>query len=137
MPVILDASDPDFETAFTALLGAKREDAQDVDDIVAGIIDDVRTRGDEAVIALTAKFDRLPLTPDTMRFSAEEIAMHCAAVPAHERDALELAAARIRAYHEKQMPEDAFWQDDSGAHLGWRFTPVSAAGLYVPGGLAS
>ena len=137
MPVILDASDPDFETAFTALLGAKREDAQDVDDIVAGIIDDVRTRGDEAVIALTAKFDRLPLTPDTMRFSAEEIAMHCAAVPAHERDALELAAARIRAYHERQMPEDAFWQDDSGAHLGWRFTPVSAAGLYVPGGLAS
>ncbi|MDQ2089941.1 histidinol dehydrogenase [Marimonas arenosa] len=137
MPVILDATQPDFEAQFTTLLGAKREDAADVDEIVAAIIDNVRQRGDDALIALTAKFDRLALTPDTLRFSDQEIAMHCAAVPSHERAALELAADRIRAYHEKQMPEDAFWEDASGARLGWRFTPVSAAGLYVPGGLAS
>ena len=137
MPVILDARAADFETQFSALLGAKREDSPDVDEAVAGIIADVRARGDEAVIALTAKFDRLVLTPDTLRFSPEEIEMHCAAVPAHERTALEQAAERIRAYHARQMPEDALWQEESGAKLGWRWGPVSAAGLYVPGGLAS
>ncbi|MDU8929846.1 histidinol dehydrogenase [Alisedimentitalea sp. MJ-SS2] len=137
MPVVLDAAQADFETQFAALLGAKREDSADVDDVVSGIISQVRRDGDDALIALTAKFDRLALTPDTMRFSQEEIAMHCAAVPDHERASLELAAERIRAYHARQMPEDALWQDETGATLGWRFTPVSAAGLYVPGGLAS
>ncbi|MDQ2093912.1 histidinol dehydrogenase [Rhodalgimonas zhirmunskyi] len=137
MPVFLDATAPDFETAFAALLGAKREDAPDVDEAVAKIIADVRARGDAAVFALTAKFDRLALTAETMRFSPEEIEMYCAEVPEGERVALELAAERIRAYHARQMPEDALWQDESGATLGWRFTPVSEAGLYVPGGLAS
>lgn len=137
MPVFLNASDADFEAAFVALLSAKREDSPDVDDVVAGIIADVRARGDAAVIELTARFDRLDLTPETLRFSEAEIDALVAQVPAHEREALELAAARIRAYHERQMPEDAYWTDESGAELGWRWTPVSAAGLYVPGGLAS
>ncbi|MDF1803183.1 histidinol dehydrogenase [Thalassovita sp.] len=137
MPVFLNASETDFESSFVALLSAKREDSPDVDDIVAGIIADVRARGDAAVIELTAKFDRLELTPETLRFSDTEIEALVAAVPAHERVALELAAERIRAYHARQMPEDALWTEDSGAQLGWRWTPVSAAGLYVPGGLAS
>jgi len=137
MPVFLNASETDFESSFVALLSAKREDSPDVDDIVAGIIADVRARGDAAVIELTAKFDRLELTPETLRFSETEIEALVAAVPAHERVALELAAERIRAYHARQMPEDALWTEDSGAQLGWRWTPVSAAGLYVPGGLAS
>jgi histidinol dehydrogenase len=89
------------------------------------------------VIELTSKFDRFNLTPDTLAFSREEILAHCATVPAEERAALELAAERIRAYHARQMPENASWVDASGATLGWRWTPVSAAGLYVPGGLAS
>ncbi len=137
MPVILDATTADFEAQFSALLGAKREDSPDVDEAVAGIIADVRARGDEAVIALTAKFDRLVLTPDTLRFSPEEIEMHCAAVPADERAALEQAAERIEAYHARQMPDDALWEEETGAKLGWRWSAVSAAGLYVPGGLAS
>ncbi len=137
MPQFLDAQESGFEAAFRTLLGAKREDAADVDEIVAGIIAEVRARGDDALIALTAKFDRLALTPETLRFSPAEIEMHCAAVPGAERDALELAASRVRAYHSRQMPEDALWQDEAGATLGWRFTAVSAAGLYVPGGLAS
>jgi histidinol dehydrogenase len=137
MPVILDAADVDFDAEFATLLAAKREDSPDVDAAVADIIADVRTRGDAAVIALTAKFDQLALTPETLRFSLEEIAMHSAAVPAHEAAALTQAADRIRAYHEKQMPEDALWHDETGATLGWRWTPVAAAGLYVPGGLAS
>ena len=137
MPIILDATQPDFEARLAALLSAKREDSPDVDDAVAAIIADVRARGDRAVIELTARFDRLALTPATLRFSQAEIDALIAQVPAQEREALELAAARIRAYHTRQMPRDESWTEPSGAMLGWRWTPVSAAGLYVPGGLAS
>ncbi|MBE9639443.1 histidinol dehydrogenase [Salipiger mangrovisoli] len=137
MPVFLDTTDPDFELEFAQLLGAKREDSPDVDDIVAGIIADVRARGDAAVLELTAKFDRLELDAAGLRFTPEEIDAYCAQVPEAERAALETAAERIRAYHVRQMPEDAQWTDPDGATLGWRWTPVSAAGLYVPGGLAS
>ena len=137
MPQILNINQPDFEVLFQAVLAAKREDSPDVDAVVAEIIADVRMRGDTAVIELTTKFDRLNLTADTLAFSREEILAHCANVPAQERAALELAAERIRAYHARQMPENASWVDASGATLGWRWTPVSAAGLYVPGGLAS
>ena len=137
MPVFLNADDTGFEEAFAKLLSAKREDSPDVDDTVAAIIADVRARGDAALLDLTAKFDRLTLTPDTLRISAEDIAAATADVPDAERTALALAADRIRAYHERQLPADAEWQDDAGATLGWRWTPVSAAGLYVPGGLAS
>lgn len=137
MPVRLTTKDDDFESHFTALLSAKREDSPDVDEAVAGIIADVRTRGDAALIELTAKFDRLDLTPATLRFSRDEIEALVARVPHEEREALELAAARIRTYHERQLPEDASWQDECGATLGWRWSAVSAAGLYVPGGLAS
>ena len=137
MPVFLDADAADFEAQFTALLSAKREDSPDVDEAVAAIIHDVRERGDAALIDLTAKFDRLELTPETLRFSDSEINELVAQVPTHERDALEMAAERIRAYHARQIPADECWTDESGATLGWRWTPVSAAGLYVPGGLAS
>ncbi|MBR2657376.1 MAG: histidinol dehydrogenase [Loktanella sp.] len=137
MPQFLSTIDSDFEARFTALLGAKREDSPDVDHIVAEIIADVRARGDAAVIELTSRFDRLDLTPETLRFTPEEIAAECALVSEDDRVALELAAARIRAYHSRQMPDDAQWTDETGAMLGWRWTPVSAAGLYVPGGLAS
>lgn len=137
MPQFLSTSDADFEARFTDVLNAKREDSPDVDAIVADIIADVRARGDAAVIDLTTKFDRMTLTPETLAFSPEEIEAACASVPDAERAALEMAASRIRAYHERQMPENASWTDSIGATLGWRWTAVSAAGLYVPGGLAS
>ncbi|SIT82134.1 histidinol dehydrogenase [Yoonia rosea] len=137
MPQFLSTTDPDFEARFAAILSAKREDSPDVDHVVAEIIADVRTRGDAAVLELTAKFDRLDLTAQSMRFTPEEIAAECAKVDNADRAALQLAADRIRAYHSRQMPEDAQWTDPDGATLGWRWTPVSAAGLYVPGGTAS
>src|SRR6056297_3369604 len=137
MPITLDATAPDFEAQFTALLSMKREDSPDVDDTVVAIIADVRARGDAAVIELTARFDPLELTPETLRFSPAEVAALVAQVPQAEREALELAAARIRDYHERQLPENSSWTESSGAVLGWRWTPVGAAGLYVPGGLAS
>ena len=137
MPVFLDTQDADFEKNFTALLSAKREDSPDVDSTVARIIADVQQRGDAAVLDLTEKYDGVALRAEELEISAAEIEAACAQVCAKERSALELAAVRITAYHEKQKPEDAYWTDSTGAELGWRWTPISAAGLYVPGGLAS
>ncbi len=137
MPQFLDATAPDFEAAFTALLSAKREDSPDVDHVVAEIIADVRARGDVAVLELTEKFDRLKLDASSMAITPAEVDAACALVEPDVRAALELAATRIRAYHARQMPQDEQWTDEVGATLGWRWTPVSAAGLYVPGGLAS
>jgi histidinol dehydrogenase len=137
MPQFLNSADAGFEVAFSALLSAKREDSPDVDAIVAQIIADVRTRGDAAVIELTEKFDHVALTPETLRMSPETVANAAAKTPQNVRAALTLAAERIRLYHEKQIPQDHSFTDETGAMLGWRWTPVSAAGLYVPGGLAS
>lgn len=137
MPQFLSTEDPDFAARFASILTMKREDSPDVDDTVAAVIADVRARGDVAVIELTERFDRHSLTPETLAFSGTEIDAACETVSSDERAALELAAARIKAYHAKQIPADARWTDDIGATLGWRWTPVSAAGLYVPGGTAS
>jgi histidinol dehydrogenase len=137
MPQFLSTTDADFETRFRALLTQKREDAPEVDDVVAGIIADVRSRGDAALIELTDRFDRLQLSRETLAFSPAEMDAECAKVGPAERSALALAADRIRAYHARQKPPNESWTEDNGATLGWRWTPVVAAGLYVPGGLAS
>ncbi len=137
MPVMLNTTDADFEASFVKMLSAKREDSVDVNDTVSAIIADVRARGDAVLCELTSKFDRLELTPDQLRFSPDEIAAEVAKVTPDDRAALSLAAERIRAYHARQMPDDANWTDPDGATLGWRWTPVSAAGLYVPGGQAA
>lgn len=137
MTFFLTTDAPDFEAAFVQLLSMKREEAEDVDQAVAAIIADVRARGDAALIDLTARFDRMEVTAERLAFSEAEIEAEIAKVSPEDRAALELAAERIRAYHARQLPEDQSWTDASGATLGWRWTPVSAAGLYVPGGQAS
>ncbi|MGC1262123.1 MAG: histidinol dehydrogenase [Jannaschia helgolandensis] len=137
MPQFLSTADADFDTRFAALLSMKREEAPDVDDAVAAIIAEVRARGDDAVCDLTIRFDRFALTPETMRITDAEIAAAAGQVAPLDRAALETAAARIRAYHERQLPRDEQWTDETGATLGWRWGPVDAAGLYVPGGLAT
>jgi histidinol dehydrogenase len=137
MPLFLDTADPGFDAAFAGLLAQKREEAADVDAAVAAILADVRARGDAAVIEMTARWDRLTLTPETLAVSAAEIDAAVAAVDPEDLAALRTAAERIRAYHDRQRPADAAWTDATGARLGWRWTPVASAGLYVPGGLAS
>ncbi|KAB7613501.1 histidinol dehydrogenase [Amylibacter sp. SFDW26] len=137
MPIVLNIKDADFEASFVAFLNNKRETTVEVDDAVAAIISDVQTRGDDAVIELTSKFDGFDLTPETLAFTKDEIDAAIAEVPEAEAEALELAATRIRDYHKKQLPQDEWWEDASGAKLGWRWSAVEAAGLYVPGGLAS
>jgi len=137
MPQYLSTTDAGFEAGFATLLAQKREDAPDVDEAVANIIADVRANGDVALIELTARFDRHELTAETLAFSKAEITAEIKNVPQPEAEALVLAADRIRAFHSRQKPHDESWEDASGATLGWRWTPVTAAGLYVPGGLAS
>jgi histidinol dehydrogenase len=133
----LDTRDAEFERDFSALLSLKREDSPEVDDQVARIIADVRARGDAALLDYTEQFDGLALTPDRLAFTEAEIDAGIAKVGPEERQALELAAERITDYHARQIPADESWTDASGATLGWRWTAVGAAGLYVPGGRAS
>jgi len=137
MPLELDASAVDFETRFLAFLSAKREMDEDVDQAVAGILADVRKRGDAAVLDYTKRFDRLTLTPETMRIPAEELKAALGRCRLETVSALMTAKQRIEAYHRRMLPQDFAYTDEQGVFLGARWTAVSAAGLYVPGGLAS
>jgi histidinol dehydrogenase len=133
----LDSRDPGFAAAFDALLNSKREVSEEVGTAVAAILADVKARGDAAVIDYTERFDRLPLTPGTLAFTADEIAAAEARIAPDVRDALHTAQDRIRAHHEKQKPLDHVYQDHLGVTLGTLWTPVEAVGIYVPGGLAA
>jgi len=133
----LNAADAGFAEAFQNLLFAKREEEEDVAAVVRGIIADVRKRGDAALIELTNKFDRANITSDTLKLSAGEIDAALGKVSKEQLKAIETAAARIESYHTRQIPEDARFTDETGAVLGWRWTSVDSAGLYVPGGTAS
>ncbi len=137
MPAILRTDAPDFDERFRDLLSLKRESSPEVDDVVAEILGEVRARGDAALIELTERFDRQSLAPDTLAISEEEIAAASLAVPPEEAKALELAAERIEAYHRRQLPKEESFECEAGGMLGWRWSAVDAAGLYVPGGLAS
>jgi len=137
MPIILDTRDPGFETAFAALLGAKRESAADVDAAVAEIIEQVASRGDAALIDYTKRFDRIELTPATLRLSREEITAGAEAARADTVAALHLAAERIESFHRHQLPAPIDYVDAPGVRLGLRWRPIAAAGLYVPGGTAA
>lgn len=137
MPLRLDQRRGDFESRFTAFLSTKRETEADVVDVVKAILADVKARGDAALIDYTTKFDRYPLTLDTIRISAAEIAAGRAKCDPATLDALRIAHARIVAFHEKQKPDDLDFTDADGIRLGYRWTAVGAAGLYVPGGTAA
>ena len=137
MPHRLDARAPGFEAAFEAFLAVKRDTDADVARVVDGILADLRARGDAALIENTERYDRIRLTPATLRISEAEMAEAAARCAPEVVAALELAASRIEAYHQRQLPEDLDYTDAVGLRLGHRWTAVAAAGLYVPGGTAS
>ena len=137
MPIRLDARDAGFEQAFAALLAAKREVSEDVDQVAASIIAEVRARGDEALLEYTSRFDRLELTPATLRVTEAEIEAAMAACTPEQLSALETARSRIEAYHLRQKPADSWSRDALGVESGWRWSAIEAVGLYVPGGTAS
>jgi len=133
----LNASDASFEADFQKLLFAKREEEEDVAAVVRGIVADVRARGDDALVELTNKFDRGGVTRQTLKLTATEIDAALAQVSKAELAAIETAALRIESYHQRQVPQDLRYTDETGAQLGWRWTSVNSVGLYVPGGTAS
>ncbi|HEX6144356.1 MAG TPA: histidinol dehydrogenase [Geminicoccaceae bacterium] len=137
MPLRLRTADPAFEAAFAALVDGKREAAVDVSRDVRTIIGEVVARGDEALIELTRRFDGVALSAATLRVGAAEIDHALRTIDPSVRDALERAASRITAFHERQRPPDLAWTDGEGVGLGLRWRPVDSVGLYVPGGTAA
>jgi histidinol dehydrogenase len=137
MPMRLSSSDPGFAGSFATLLSQKREVSADVDRAVAGIIADVRARGDEALIDLSKKFDAIDLAKHGIRVTAAEIKEAVAACSTETLDALKFARDRINDHHLRQIPADDMYRDMAGVELGHRWTAVESVGLYVPGGLAS
>ncbi len=133
----LNASDATFAADFEKLLYAKREEEEDVAQVVKAIIADIRKRGDAALIELTNRFDKADVTAETLKVSAEEIDAALKLVSKEQFSAIETAATRIEAYHRRQIPADDRFTDETGAVLGWRWTSVDSVGLYVPGGTAS
>lgn len=133
----LKADAPDFEAAFRALLDRKVELSGDIDAVVAPIMSDVRARGDAALAEHTLRLDRVDYAEAPLVITAAEVDDAVAKTRPEDRAAIDLAAARIRAFHERQRPEAVRWTDAEGVEMGWRWTPVDAAGLYVPGGAAS
>lgn len=137
MPVRLTQDQPDFAARFAELLAQKREVSADVDAAVRVILDDVRTRGDAALLAYTERFDRLSLRPEGLRVGAAEIAEARSVVDPRALEALAFAHERITAHHARHRPQDDLYTDPAGVTLGHRWTAIEAVGLYVPGGTAS
>ncbi len=132
-----NVQDPAFDAAFQAFLDERRGSPADVDAAVAEILDAVRTEGLAAVLRFAERFDKVRLTEATIRVTPEEIDAGAAECPAEVREAIAFAAQRIRAYHERQRPADPRFVDEAGVELGWRWTPLEAVGVYVPGGRAA
>ena len=137
MPTRLDTSSRDFAGEFGALIAAKRETAARVDESVSGIIGAVRRDGDSAVLDFTREFDGLDLKPSEMRVGGQEFVAAEQSVPAEQREALAAAAARITAYHRRQMPAGDQYTDETGVQLGYRWTAIQSVGVYTPGGKAA
>jgi histidinol dehydrogenase len=137
MTARLNAADKDFEAAFVSLLAAKRETNNDVTTAVTIILDDVRVRGDDAVIELTRRFDRFDINIEDLRIDSGEVDRAVGQCEPKLLQALELAAHRIEDFHKRQLPDDLDYVDEAGLRLGYRWSAISAAGLYVPGGTAA
>jgi len=133
----LDSRAPGFAAQFDALLNAKREEEEDVAQTVRAIIADVRARGDAALVELSNRFDKAGLTAATLRLPQADIDAAEAHCGKDALAALDVAANRIETYHRRQLPQNAWFTDEIGAGLGWRWTPLDSVGLYVPGGTAS
>lgn len=137
MAIWLDQTSADFEARFAAFLTTKREVSEDVNATVRAIVDDVRARGDEALIDYSSRFDRVDLNEVGLRVTEAEIDAAFSHVDSSIVEALKLAAQRIEKHHARQMPKDDIYEDALGVGLGSRWTAIEAVGLYVPGGTAS
>ena len=134
---LLTTKHPDFAADLADLL-SRAAPVPEVSGTVAEIIARVRREGDAALLDYTNRFDRVTLeAPESLRVSQDEIQAAMTKTPKPLRDALNLAARRIETFHQLQLPRGIEFTDDAGATCGMRWTPLDAAGLYVPGGKAS
>ncbi len=134
----LNINDPDFAKRFRRIVDDRRESDSDVAIQVRDILREVRQRGDKALAEYSMRFDSHRLSTDEdWVISTEQCRAAYDALESDLRDALELAATRIRAYHEAQLPADRDFTDDAGVRQGALWRAVDAAGLYVPGGRAA
>ncbi|WP_300379470.1 histidinol dehydrogenase [Henriciella sp.] len=133
----IDATHSDFQTVFAAFLDEPRGEVEDVATTVRDVIADVRKHGAAAVARYTAKFDRVTLDPETLQSEAVDLDALAKECPGALKDAIDFAAERIAAYHEKQRPADHVFKDATGIELGWKWSSLDSVGVYVPGGLAS
>ena len=134
----LDSAQPDFQARLARLL--QFDDAADaaIEQTVATILHDVKTRGDAAVLEYTERFDRLPAASlASLELNAAQLGAALEHLPADTRQALEAAADRVRRYHERQTLASWTYTEDDGTVLGQKITPLDRVGLYVPGGKAA
>ncbi len=140
-PLRLSTSQPDFDVAFQARLHWSAETDSQVESRVAEILDAVKAQGDTAVLAYTARFDHLTATSmQDLELTQAELRAAFEGLPADQREALQQAAARVRAYHEAQKKacgESWSYRDADGTLLGQKVTPLDRVGIYVPGGKAA
>jgi histidinol dehydrogenase len=134
----LDSAAPGFEAALARLTAFDATQDEAVDAAVAAIIADVRARGDAALLEYTERFDRVrAASVAALEIPAPDLDAALASLSPAERDALETAARRIRAFHERQRADSWSFTEPDGTRLGQRVTPVASVGLYVPGGKAA
>ncbi len=134
----LDSGAPDFEARFSALLAFEGAQNSVIDTAVAGILEDVKRRGDAAVLDYTRRFDQVQAASVAeLELTREEMQRALATLPAASRSALEQAAARVRTYHEQQVTRSWSYRDEDGTRLGQQVTALDRVGIYVPGGKAA
>lgn len=134
----LRSNQPDFDAQLRALLALESAQDASIESTVAEILDDVKTRGDAALLDYTRRFDRLEsASVAALEVPDAELRAALDRIPAKTREALEAATARVRTYHEKQLTGSWSYRDANGAELGQRITPLDRVGIYVPGGKAA
>ncbi|MBL8527803.1 MAG: histidinol dehydrogenase [Burkholderiales bacterium] len=137
-PRRLASTQPDFESRLAALLAFESAQNPQVEAAVADILADVKRRGDAAVLDYTRRFDRLEAASmHALEVSPEHLQGALERLPTTQRDALEHAAERIRAFHRRQLQDSWSYREADGTELGQRVTPLDRVGLYVPGGRAA
>jgi histidinol dehydrogenase len=134
----LNSQSPDFKAELEALTRFEEETNDAIELAVAAILKDVRARGDAAVLEYTNRFDQLN-APSIASLEVPQAALQAALqhISSAERAALETAAQRVRAFHERQKANDWSYTEADGTVLGQRITPLDRVGLYVPGGKAA
>ena len=137
MKKIINISEKDFDSQFAELLNIDRNISENVEEVVRNIVQDIKSNGDSSLVENTNKFDKNNLSINEIAVSEDEIDTLVKDLSPKLIDAIDLAYSRIETYHQKQIPSDLSYEDETGTKLGYIWNPISSVGIYVPGGTAS